>query len=104
MNVKLVFKRYNKLNDGIFKYSEFIHAVAPLQQEHAKPLFDRKPKINKSSSFYDIFSQETIQQFLKVLNLIIVLEEQSENMRQRLNERKKFSIQLAFKTIIYLAN
>ena len=42
----LFFKRYNKLNDGLLKYSEFINAIAPIDQQQKKLLIDKKPNIN----------------------------------------------------------
>lgn len=43
-DIQLVFKRYNKSNDGLLKYSEFMHAMSPLSEAYSSALRNRKVK------------------------------------------------------------
>lgn len=42
-DASLVFKRHNKSGDGRLKFSEFMHAIAPLHEEYQQMVQERKP-------------------------------------------------------------
>ena len=43
LDVDIVFRRYNKAEDGRLKFSEFMHFISPLHEEYAEMVNARKP-------------------------------------------------------------
>lgn len=86
-DVDLVFKRYNKSEDGRLKFSEFMHFVSPMHEEYAEMVHARKPNklYDKPRHAFQVFdSGETFNGYIYVLWQVIENERKAEEIRQRM--------------------
>jgi len=94
----LVFRKYDKNNDGRWRYSDFCDAFTPKSAEYSSLLQNRRPF--NSDNYYrreEVFSFETKLQFKKLLRFLVDSEIAAEDIRQKLADRPNFNVYDAFK-------
>jgi len=95
----LIQKRYNKDEDGLIKYHEFIEIIKPKDTVYAGLLTARRPTYADREDLSLVFSSYTVELLRKVLNKVIENEYHSEKVRQRLNRRPLFDAFEAFEAL-----
>ena len=91
--IYLFFKRYNIANDNLLRYSEFQNALCPCDPRASHLL-----RARQSRSSYP-FEGQCLDQYVRLLEIMIDTEVQFESIRQRLQERKDFDVGKAFLTM-----
>lgn len=76
----LLFKRYDKDNDGLLKYSDFCRLVTPVQKQYSDIVKAKEPTYNN----HQILSWDSKRALKKLLNLAVNGEVQAEQLRQQL--------------------
>lgn len=92
----LFFKRYDRDNDGLLKFSDFAELVTPNSPEYASLSRSRVPNYLDPSEGLTGFSLETRLLYKKLLNKIFQSEIEAEYIRQKLSRRPLFSLYDAF--------
>jgi Ca2+-binding EF-hand superfamily protein len=95
----LIQKRYNKDEDGLIKYHEFIEIIKPKDTVYAGLLTARRPTYADREDLSLVFSSYTVELLRKVLNKVIENEYHSEKVRQRLSRRPLFDAFEAFEAL-----
>jgi len=95
----LIQKRYNKDEDGLIKYHEFIELIKPKDTVYAGLLTARRPTYADREDLSLVFSSYTVELLRKVLNKVIENEYHSEKVRQRLSRRPLFDAFEAFEAL-----
>lgn len=93
----LLFLRYNKDQDGLMKYSDFKSAFMPIDQHYARQLGSKKLAYCHSQT-KTAFAYETMRHYIQVWNLMIRVEQQCEQIKQKLFSRVEFHADQAFKS------
>ena len=92
---RLLFQRYNREQDGAFKYSEFADAFFPFDIKHARLLGTKQLKYSQQPSKLS-FEQETLAAYLKVWDKMVRTERAVEGVRCQLAKRVSFDLDQAF--------
>jgi len=95
----LIQKRYNKDQDGLLKYHEFIELLKPKDAVYASLLTGRRPTYADREDLSLVFTSYTVELLRKVLNKVIENEYHSEKIRQRLSRRPLFDSFEAFEAL-----
>jgi len=75
-NIEELFKRYDEDKDGTLRFSEFSHMFDPIQQEHSKYLFERKPVSLKQPFKEHMFSYKAKNALLEFIKAILKAEKE----------------------------
>ena len=94
--VYLFFKRYNRSQNNLLRYSEFQDAISPVDPRLREILRAREVR---TSNHGEAFDRHTFDEFLRLLDAMIETEVQMEAIRQSLRERKNFDVGKAFHTM-----
>ncbi|KAL4487559.1 hypothetical protein ABPG72_017348 [Tetrahymena utriculariae] len=100
----LFYKRYDRDNDGLLKFSDFSELVTPASLEYAALSKSRVPNYLNPDDGLINFSLETRRLYKKLLNKIFQAEIEAEYIRQKLSRRPLFSLYDAFLSIDNLEN
>ena len=72
--VEKFYFRYNKSRDGKLKYSEFMHAISPIDEKYATMLKDRKNNKPMPERVVMTFQPDTFNGFIRVLEHLFQAE------------------------------
>ena len=102
-DVELFFKRFDKDNDNMLRYSDFCDAFTPLATEHSKVLTVRTAyfihkEIYKPNEY---FHPETRLALKNALRVHFLVEASSEDLRMKMSRRPAFNVYEAFKMCDY---
>lgn len=99
--LKVFFRRYNKINDGHLKYSEFMNAIMPISDEFSKMMMSTKPKgvFMKPKHPISMWEGDTYGIFIRVIESLLKTEMATQDIIQKLLIRPKFSVERAFNTL-----
>lgn len=100
----LFYKRYDRDNDGLLKFSDFSELVTPSSTEYAALSKSRMPNYLNPDDGLINFSLETRRLYKKLINKIFQAEIEAEYIRQKLSRRPLFSLYDAFLAIDNLDN
>lgn len=95
----ILFKKLDKDNDGLLRYTEFTQNILPEDVSYAKIMNSRSPLYNTAESGIYAFEFDTRYTFKKLINKIIQGEMEAETVRQKLSKRPMFSINDAFNAL-----
>jgi len=99
-DIVLLMKRLDSDLDGIVKFGDFSHAIAPKSAEFARLTSYRDPQyVSDLGNPLDAFTEETTEILRSFLKTIMEEETLCESIRQRLSKRKSFNLHDAFKAI-----
>ena len=93
----LIFLRFNRDTDGLLKYSEFTSAFMPVDQHYARQLGSKRLQYCAPPSRTS-FCYETMKHYCEVWHLMARIEQQAEQIKQKLTERPQFNIDQAFRS------
>lgn len=77
-DAELLFKRFDDDKGGTLRFSEFSHMFDPVQQDHSKYLFERKPVSLKQPFKEHMFSFKAKRVLLDLLSAIVKAEKEHE--------------------------
>ena len=82
-DINILFRRYNKSGDGLLKYSEFMRAICPLNQQFADQLKNRRAinVMNRPKHAISLFKSETYSNFVRALESLIDTELQTHRIK-----------------------
>eukprot|EP01017_Pseudomicrothorax_dubius_P026381 TRINITY_DN293_c0_g5_i1.p1 TRINITY_DN293_c0_g5~~TRINITY_DN293_c0_g5_i1.p1 ORF type:complete len:649 (+),score=157.47 TRINITY_DN293_c0_g5_i1:156-2102(+) len=93
----LFIQRYDRDHDGRLKFSEFCDAILPHTTEGS---YERRSvgssRYRQIQGFNETFTQETQRLLVRLMNLLIENERQSESLRQAFQKEKILTSQEAF--------
>jgi Ca2+-binding EF-hand superfamily protein len=95
----LFFKRYDRDNDGLLKFSEYVDLITPSSPEYASLSRSRVPNYLNPDDGLINFTLETRRLYKKLLNKVLQSEVEAEYIRQKLSRRPLFSLYDAFLAI-----
>ena len=101
-DVRLVFRRHNRSGDGKLKFSEFMHAIAPLHEEYQAMLQERKPNrlYDKPKHAFQVFETgETFNTYIHALWTLLETERLTEDIRKVLRGRPLWTEHFGFAAI-----
>ncbi|EGR34240.1 hypothetical protein IMG5_019570, partial [Ichthyophthirius multifiliis] len=100
----LFFKRFDRDNDGLLKFSDFQYAILPFSEEYKVLGMSKMPNFRNPDDGLANFQVETAVCFKKLINRLFQGEVEGEYIRQKLKKRQFFSIHEAFQTLDYQDN
>jgi len=80
--IYLLFKRMDKDNDGLLRYSEFCKSMLPQSSEYASIMNNRNPRYSSQDDEAFPFEYDTKRIFIKLLNKLLEGEIDAEALRQ----------------------
>ena len=94
----LVFHRLNRDMDGLLKYSEFTAAFMPVDQHCARQLGSKRLQYCHAPNS-SAFCYETMKHYCRVWHLLVRIEQQVEQIKDKLLQRPTFNIDSAFRSL-----
>ena len=96
-DIYLLFRRFDKNQDGKLNFQEFSNMILPVSREYAALLTDRPDYyMSRGVSPMQFFNHETRNEFRQLWSVMFKTERSCENLRQNLRSRPYFNLKQAF--------